>query len=1187
MELPEILKRPLVLASAAITGVVVAVLAVGRAVRSFPFAIAIVLALAFGIALVIMYRRLVALRGAKPAETPEARKGAAVSPPPAPAPEPAAASPPAAPPATTPPAPATPAPARARPLSAEVRQILGKLRASSPRAARLPRFVVLGTRRETDTDVIRLWRDVISPVPDAAPAGTEVTLEHVAGWVDRDALFLAMPDETLGTAFDASEWTLTAAQFRNQRPSRPLDGIVLALSIDDIAAVDPERLRTFALGVGDRMGALTNRFGWRLPVYLLVIDSARLAGHAEFFAALAPAEREAPWGMLVPSERGSEAIEAGFRSGFQAMLNELSHRHVTALQDSSEQSARARALMFPLQIARLREPLRRFVEILAIRAGESTFVRGLHWASSLPGGERVDCVVGADASALGVTVAVPDAPAGWRDGRWFGSRLAAEILAGDRDAANLTELEARRRFRNWLVMAVVFGVVLLVTLTVMGVQCGSDRTLVTQARDAAETVRSNVSDSQPLSANLHELEQLRLKLVLLESFQRRTPLGRRFGGYAAGGLLDPLGKLYARKTHEVLLLHASEALEQDLSSMGPSNAWEFADLYGTLHAWWLLGEPDQIQRADHQMLAKRAIAGAENHYSTDPTLNTQNRELIRDQVWMVVEHPNWLSPFVPRRTAEQETLLQAMIPRLHDRWDSRSLYSELLRDAAPMTKDIAFSDWLGSSPYLVDTMSVPGPFTRAGYLEQVRPRLADLDTVIEHDPLVAQAFRQSPPAVRSDIESMYARELAQKWIDFLNEVRRPDNVPRSVAVVHFAQDTSLLVATLDSVRTQVMTLAGRSQELRSGPDKFQVLTTFFTKVAETEPLPAAPKGFFGCTPRVRPKPRYERDAYLRLLSEAATDVVHAGRIPTPEQESELLAKPSVAGVISKIEELTGPPGRMDTLSATPTFARLLRMPLEEIDNKPPRGGVVEKPDHSGGPCPGLNPAVHQDWNALVAAAQPLLKKFPFAAASIVDADPAEVAAFFGPQGQLEAFYNHHLSGAVSHDGRNVNGNVASTLCPEITASYQRAARIRDALLGAGPEPGITLRFTTRQESLQAEAALPPHIYLKLDGVIFDFPMGPERHSDLAWSCTASPAAAEIYLWGGGPSRTGSGPWSLFRLLAQSKRSVEGSAVNARWELHDAQGRVVRVQYKIATLTSIVPNPCAKDFFTGFRPVTLQ
>ncbi|WP_174280678.1 type VI secretion system membrane subunit TssM, partial [Sphingomonas bacterium] len=209
---------------------------------------------------------------------------------------------------------------------------------------------------------------------------------------------------------DAGAWAGFLDLLKRYRPRQPLTGLIVALSVTDLAGADESAALAHGRAIRQRINEIQVAFGLRLPVYVLLTKVDLLAGFTEFFDDLSAAEREQVWGETWPLARGDRAEPVprpGFDAAFEGLLARLDARVPMRLQAEPDMSRRGLIFGFPRQIASIREPLGRMLDAIGRTTAYETepLVRGFYFTSGTQFGRPVDRLLGALASRFGLKLA--------------------------------------------------------------------------------------------------------------------------------------------------------------------------------------------------------------------------------------------------------------------------------------------------------------------------------------------------------------------------------------------------------------------------------------------------------------------------------------------------------------------------------------------------------------------------------------------------------------------------------------------------------------------------------------------------------------------------------------------------------------------------------------------------------------
>ena len=284
---------------------------------------------------------------------------------------------------------------------------------------------------------------------------------------------------------DASAWKSFLELLKKSRPRRPINGVLVTVSVGDLLQQTPAEREAHTQAVRARVQELYQTLGLRIPVYVLVTKSDLLAGFSEFFAAMGKEERAQAWGFSLPY--GKEGLDPGPMS---AELERLERRLYDRLPErlEEERDAARRALLygFPQQFALLRDRLVQFVEsaFTPSKFEAKLVLRGVYFTSGTQEGSPIDRVMGALARGFGLERRL--LPAQHASGRsYFLTRLLREVVFQEAGLAGF-DLRWERR-RQWLQTGAIAacGVVLVLATLAWWVSAARNRRYLAEVSGVA------------------------------------------------------------------------------------------------------------------------------------------------------------------------------------------------------------------------------------------------------------------------------------------------------------------------------------------------------------------------------------------------------------------------------------------------------------------------------------------------------------------------------------------------------------------------------------------------------------------------------------------------------------------------------------------------------------------------------
>jgi type VI secretion system protein ImpL len=233
---------------------------------------------------------------------------------------------------------------------------------------------------------------------DASPASADGAKPRDAKAED------AEPHDPKST--NAAEWHGFLALLRKRRPRAPINGALLAVSVEELLTSSPSGRKALAASMRARLGELRQQLGIRFPVYVLVTKLDLLPGFGEYFQSLTAESRAQILGFTLPYRHdGDEQHRDALRVNCAAELLELEQGLEdginTRLSEVYEVDRRGKLYVLPSEFRGLCAEL---TELLALVFLDSKYddtqlsstLRGVYFTSAAQTHE----VVSADSTTL-------------------------------------------------------------------------------------------------------------------------------------------------------------------------------------------------------------------------------------------------------------------------------------------------------------------------------------------------------------------------------------------------------------------------------------------------------------------------------------------------------------------------------------------------------------------------------------------------------------------------------------------------------------------------------------------------------------------------------------------------------------------------------------------------------------------
>jgi type VI secretion system protein ImpL len=977
-------------------------------------------------------------------------------------------------------------------------------------------------------------------------------------WFTEDAVLIdtagRYTTQDSDAAVDRAGWEGFLDLLKRTRLRQPLNGVIVAISLTEIAAAPRDERLAHARAVRKRIKEIGNRLAVRLPVYALFTKADLLAGFTEFFDDLDRDRRGQVWGATLPLGNRESGPVGLFAAEFAALVERLNSRLFDRLQ--AERSPQRRALIagFPAQVASLEAPLAEFMEEAfgGSRLDPAPMLRGFYFTSGTQEGTPIDRLTAMLARSFGMdqrraAVLRPE------HGRsYFLARLMKEVVFGEAMLVAERPGAARRRL---IVRGGAFAAVALAVIAGGG--------LMWHASSTNKAEFANVAAA--LSAYEQRAAGLKLDPVADADLPRIAPLldaARTLPhGYDApvhAAFFPQLGLSQEPKLASGARLVYRHALERVLL---PRLIWRLESQMREN-----LGRPDFLYEATRVYLM---LGGA----------GPLDRELVR--AWMAAD---WETSYPGSVAAPlRQDLLRHLDALLADPLPAIQLDGALVEAAratfsrvplanrvysriAPTAAARGLPPWrpadaLGAAGERVFvrasghklTDGIPGFYTVNGFYTVLLPALGNatkqvaseswvLGTRAELKPDSAEAQR-----LEHDVIALYEADYARQWDAMLNDLalvplRSPQQAVENLYILASPQspmrDLLVSIARQLTLSQPPPAPAGNTAEKAAkAVAKDEAQRRLDQAPVQLRPLFAAQ----AATPPPEP-PGKEIDARYRALREyvgsgsgAPIEQSLKAMDALRQQLGQLSVLPA-AGAAAPVP--TGEDAVLQLRAAAAGAPHPVRRWLEAMIGN---AALLR----AGSTADEVKKAYGAAGGPAALCRQAVAGRYPFAPGSASETPLDDFARLFAPGGLLDGFFNTQLRPFVDVSGGTWKaqpaGGVPSPVPSAELAEFQRAAAIRDLFFAPGGNTP-SLRFDLTPVFLDAGAK---QVTLELGSTTITYTHGVPRATQVTWPGPSGMSTVRLSFdpppAGGTGVLQASGPWALFRLFDQGSLQRTGSA----------------------------------------------
>lgn len=984
---------------------------------------------------------------------------------------------------------------------------------------------------------------------------------HCDWWFTNDAVLI----DTAGRyttqdshrVVDNTAWTGFLKMLKKYRPRRPINGVIVAISLQELMVQTADQRKHHAQTIRKRVDELQEQLGISFPVYLMFTKGDLVAGFSEFFSNLSQAEREQVWGMTFALEDGAGDLGEIFGNEYKKMVERLNQRLLWRVD--SERNIDARAMMqgFPNRMDALASNLQGFISTTFAlnKYNAAPMLRGVYFSSATQEGSPIDRMMAAVSANFGLprSVVAPQAGSGKS---FFLNRLMndvifaeSELVGTNRKIESLLRWGRRISFATLAIVSIALTVVWAGTVTQNRGFMAQVSGLIDSYQEAAKTIRAGARNIVP---TLEILNPLRGASTVYD--QDEHPWLTGLGLY--DGRVDSAAKtLYQESLSGYLLPGFVSTMERQLGRLTA----EDAELPGTLGIYIMLSD---TARQDNAAI----LAWAEQHWQQQYKGKVDQQQQLLGHLQQLLAQPLPVSEPSPRvlKRARQQLSRIPMSKRLYTQLQGANeapvdLYQQIGGDS-----EVAF----GISPddALFSTAVL---YTKQGFDEVDYGADSDLIEKLEEDRWIygeideAQYGEAERKDLSKQIERAYLTDYTRKWQTFLEELN----------IAPFKD--------LDS--------AVESLQLLSDPSYSPLLTTLELATENTELRPAMladaaeSGGLAGGLASMAPAGMQPTsvDKEFRDLHRLTKSV--KGR-PAAVQS----ALDAIGELKEFMDEIAadGNPGEAAFKVTKARFSGSGSNPITLLRKRagrspePLKHWLEQIADHSWAVLmTQTSRYVSEEWNAQVydSYRDTLVNRYPLDPDGDSETSLADFNGFLGPQGIESTFFNSYLAPFIDSRKwqlRSVDGRSLS-VSNQAMKQLRRARKLRQAYYVSNSNKMV---FKFRLKPTKLDAGI-KRFSLELASTRLSYSHGPQISKDVSWTSGEDDRVRLLFedLNGGMHREQFSGDWAWLRLLDASSLSARGNAstFNATFSVGSR-----KVQYQLTAKTTA--NPFDTALLRGYR-----
>lgn len=1007
-------------------------------------------------------------------------------------------------------------------------------------------------------------------------------------------------------AADQASWTSFLDLLKKGRADQPINGVILAFSVEDMMNTSQDMLARHAKTVRSRLGEIHETLKIDFPVYVLFTKADLISGFREYFGSFSQSRRRHVWGVTFQTKDRKAETYQDVASEFDALVSRLSDEVIDRMSEEPDGVARISIFGLPGQMAMLRDNVQEFMRRVfePTRYKTNAILRGFYFTSGTQEGTPIDQVLGA-MSRDGDGAAFQPAFMSGKGKSFFLYDLMTKVVFEESDWVSFDQRAIRRRLALRTAALVLIGLVTFGSMGAFAWSFWQNKTLLAQAesdsnayfrRANSEISRTVIDDTNP-SIVMPLLQDLRLVTAGYGDPTEAT----RWEGFGLSKRREvnlAATKAYSdgleRMLRPRMLLHMENEIPQLIADE------KTAEIYRALKVYLLLGGQGEGRGDD----------GAITAYFDDVWTTqfggvglSDERDQINAHLAAMLELDDDL-PTEPGKTAAGLEIDASIVSRARDAIVNLPLADQAYASIKDRVVTSGFEDFNLANPdygpmglvfeavdgAALDTLRVPALFTFEGYwgffleeLTAARERLRE-DSWVLGDAANRVGYETQLAGLERELHRLYRLEFNESWkalfarisvarmsldppnYDALGTAASPTASPLLTFVREVEQETNLarLYSDIEQLSPEDLASAGQSTggalgqavwyKIYQGSGVLQRVV-LDSVTSRTKSQTRVGNALAEDTQR-RQVERISEDFqdWHALLKgpekQRPIDLILSNLGNLRENRRQAARAPTPAD-----ETLLGQALAALTANNTALPEPVARM-LNEVDSE---FSAVAREATLAQLNRALNDEVTQFCRQFI---EPF---FPFGSGRHVS--PAVFGQFFGPGGRMDSYYTNYLQPHVLRGSAGLeaapDSPIGQSLSPSALRQFDRAQAIQLAFFATGsPEPEVPMSVTHTSSSQSIEFAV-----LSINGA--QVRTQPESApAGVSWPGQSSGVSVEVFP--GIPGRNSSrgftqGRWDIVNFLRQGRTRVSGNVVDVT---HEVGGRTIT--YRIEFDSTTVP-----------------
>ncbi len=567
---------------------------------------------------------------------------------------------------------------------------------------------------------------------------------------------------------DSAAWEGFLDLLKKHRRRRPINGAIVAISVQDLLTQTEEERLKHAKTIRTRIDELMDKMEIRFPVYIMFTKCDLIAGFSEFFEDLAKDDREQVFGISLPNApKALQTPDFDFLGDeYRKLIKRLYERVIWRVQQERDVNRRGAIQGFPQQMENLQKIVLEFVQqtFAKNRYRYQPYLRGVYFSSGVQDGTPIDRLMSSVSANFGFDR--QSVQSGLAQGKsYFLGQLFRSVIFPESELVG-----ANRKYESfirWTQRASYVGLALL-TVVMFIVWLGAYGQNAFYIRE----VDSHIGDFYAESKRLNTWsEDIRTILPTLNALAKASTVYEREAhpwfanlGMYDGTVATAATKAYELQLRKLLLPRVIKYLESNIK-----RGIEGDDLYNIFRVYLMFNKTEHMD--------KQAII---DWFSASWGKEFAGQEATRNELkahLAILLEPKQASVQINQDLVKSVRLILQRLPL------AQRIY-KLIRSDAKFSQKANFTDEVGGSlrtAYVMNDgvnqhLQIPLLFTKDGYdsvsfspdSELIASFSREKWVLFDDAPGSEGVFKEDLKEISEKVKEYYMAEYKALWLNYYN-----------------------------------------------------------------------------------------------------------------------------------------------------------------------------------------------------------------------------------------------------------------------------------------------------------------------------------------------------------------------------------------------------------------------------------